>query len=266
MKKFLITLGLILPIVSWADNLGFEVGATLWRTQMKGLVDVPISNASTLRVDLEKNLDMNTANNQQYYFEFYHPLPYLPNIILAANIIEHKGKGSPYLKDIISSGDNKKINLKGTININHFDVTGYWTPLDLEIVSLDAGLTYRKFDGDMNFILSAQNLSDLPVKSTFDKQYLLIYGKLTAYLPLTGLSTHVKLNAGHNFNFNSPEQAYDIDLAVNYRTWIGIGVSAGYRYFKVDLETDTKVSSGVTKKSNYKLDTYGPYVSLSYRF
>ena len=267
MKRLLAVILVFVSFSSVANNLGFEVGAALWHNEMKGSIETDLNQVAILSVDLEKDVSMKSTNSQIYYLDFYHPIPYLPNLYFSTSKIEHKGKGNPTLDQVILSQppvDPYQTSIKGSLDISHYDVTAYWTPLDLAILRLDAGLTFRQFDGHIDFTLNSQDIMIRPT-GDLDTQYILAYGKLNARIPIVGLSAFFKLNAGYNFDQDNPEKAFDMDLGLTYRTFLGLGATLGYRYFDVDLRS-TAIASGFTRKFTYKLDSYGPYLSLSYRF
>ncbi|MCY4045472.1 MAG: TIGR04219 family outer membrane beta-barrel protein [Cellvibrionales bacterium] len=269
-KKLLLGAALSSAVMSaQSDNIGFEVGAELWRTTMTGYLDVEITNVGqkpyTLNIDLEDNLSMEKNTSGRFYFDLYHPLPYLPNISASVNRVEHSGNGNPPVQDIISGANIKGLTLdiNGTINLNHFDITGFWSPIDNSLIGIDVGITLRQFDGKIDFI-GQNDYVRIPVTGKIDNLYALAYGKLTAHLPLTGLSAHLAMDAGYNFDSKNSEQAFDLDLGLTYRTVLGLGVGIGYRYFDADLEAEAEAVDQ-RYDAKYKLTTQGPYLSLSYR-
>jgi outer membrane protein len=252
-----------------SDSIGFEVGAELWRTSISGYIDATFSNPRqdpfNLTIDLEDNLNMEKNTSGRFYFDFYHPLPYLPNLSASVNRIEHSGEGNPLINDIFDGikVDGINLNIEGFINLNHYDITGFWSPIDNPLIALDLGVTLRQFDGKIDFI-GSNEYTRIPVSGKIDNLYILAYGKITAHLPLTGLAAHLAVDGGYNFNADSPEQAFDLDLGMTYRTFLGLGVGLGYRYFDADLEGKAE-TNGQKQEVKYKLTTQGPYISLSYR-
>lgn len=258
-----------------SDDIGFEIGAELWRTSMSGYLDVTVTNAGAkpfnINIDLEDHLTMEKNTSGRFYAELYHPLPYLPNLSLSMNRVEHSGSGNPLIKDVYQGDDifgntdidKTPLNIDGFINLNHYDLTSFWSPVDNPFIALDLGFTLRQFDGKINFEGQANSFR-LPVTGEIDNLYFLLYGKITAHLPLTGLAAHLAVDGGYNFNADSPEQAFDLDLGMTYRTFLGLGVGLGYRYFDADLEGKAE-TNGQRQEVKYKLTTQGPYISLSYR-
>src|SRR5690606_18764663 len=112
-----------------------------------------------------------------------HPVPYLPNIRLGQTNLTHDGFGVLHFLGTDYA-------FRGTIDLSHTDVTGYYEVLD-NIVSLDLGLTARIFDGEIKTDFIA---STIPL----DSVYALLYANVQVDIPATGLALGAIMNVGDN--------------------------------------------------------------------
>ena len=123
MKKQLLALTLLTGFSNGvaADMLGTYFGADVWQSGVDGTIQLDNHSAVTSYED---------TYNYRMYVKFEHPIPLIPNAAVSFSNIDVEG-----------SSANKNINLKTV------DFTLYYEFLDNDIVSLDAGVTWRQLDG-----------------------------------------------------------------------------------------------------------------------
>lgn len=210
-----------LPTMSWADVLGGRVGVSLWNQGYDG--DVGSGGA---RIDMEGDLGYDDEVGSSFYAQIEHPVPVLPNFMLAHTEVDAQADGflgGIEFDDIVYTGD-----VESSIDISHTDFTFYYEVLD-NWINLDVGLTGRHFSEGLSITDATTGLT-----GKLDLDYILpmVYGEARFDLPLTGLSVGVVAN-GVSFD---GDVLYDLQARLAYTFAFGLGVEAGYRIFELDYE------------------------------
>jgi outer membrane protein len=113
-------------------------------------------------------------------------------------------------------------------DLTHTDATFYYEVLD-NWVSLDLGFSVRLFDGFVEIQSAAES-----AREDLDEPIPMLYAKFRFDLPLTGLSVDAEAN-GIGYSGNT---LIDASLRLAYESGIGLGVEAGYRSMRLELDED----------------------------
>ncbi|WP_160152943.1 TIGR04219 family outer membrane beta-barrel protein [Microbulbifer sp. ALW1] len=253
MKKY--TLALCAALASAgasADTiLGFDATAGIWQPAYSGAVGVDDFNAD------EFSLTEDNVTFLQAALE--HPIPLIPNILVAHSKIETNG--AAMLSEDVTFGDTTfaaGYEVDANMTLTHTDATLYYEILD-NWVNLDLGLTARMYDGSFE---AANNWSaptvvgaTQPVSETIELSGVLpmVYGVARFDLPFTGWSIIAQGN-GTSYNGDS-----HTDLTAKVR-WdfvpaLDFAVEAGYRAMSLDVKELDSFQSD--------LEIKGPYLGLS---
>lgn len=210
--------------VGQADVLRVEAGVNTWQQDYAGRVqDGPDS------LSLSDTLGYDDDNGINAYFVLEHPVPLLPNIRLQRTELESSGKNS--LSEIVEfDGETylAGVDVTSSLDLSHTDATLYYEVLD-NLVSLDVGLTVRKFDGGIQ--LSAGDTSSGEV---FDDLVPLVYVAVRVDLPLTGLYAAVDVNSLSVGDVS----LVDYEASLGMELGMGLGLKLGYRDFDLEYEDD----------------------------
>ncbi|WP_163934983.1 TIGR04219 family outer membrane beta-barrel protein [Paraferrimonas sp. SM1919] len=227
-----------------ADMLGFVVGANAWNQSMTGKVQYGVS-----KIDTQEQLNIASETKPNFYADFEHPLPLIPNVRIQQSQIQLKGNNT-LTQDIEFGGVVFPVsgNVESNIDFSHTDATIYYEILD-NWVSVDVGLTARLFQGEASITSMAQQ-----AKLGLDQALPMVYGKVKFELPLSGLYASVR---GNGIGY-SDKKFMDIEAAVGYETSIGLGLEAGYRQFELDFMDNDEEGADV------KID--GAYLGVFYHF
>lgn len=242
MKK--ITLALCVALASagaHADTiLGFDATAGVWQPGYTGGIGVDSFNVD------EFALTEDNATFIQLALE--HPIPLVPNILVAHSKIETYG--AAMLTSDVTFGDQTFVvdtEIGADINLTHTDATLYYEILD-NWVNLDLGLTARQYSGefDVSSDLQSENIALSGVLP-------MVYGMARFDLPFTGWSIIAQGN-GTAYNGDS-----HTDLTAKIR-WdfapvLDFAVEAGYRAMVLDVQELDALQSD--------LEIKGPYLGLS---
>ncbi|WP_192954708.1 TIGR04219 family outer membrane beta-barrel protein [Gallaecimonas mangrovi] len=249
MKKLLfaatIATGISLPAV--ADGLGIYAGIGQWNNDFSG-------NVLSEDVGVKDEMGLKHADLTQWFINFEHPIPVIPNIRLAYSNISESGTGrldeNVEFDDTtypIGSEINSDLKLKMT------DVTFYYELWDTG-GDLDVGITGRKLDGHLKLNNDLIGSAEEPV----DEWVPMLYLNGRVNLPLTGLYVGALGNG----------IAYSGNRLTDYRAFVGydfdipgpvdVGVQLGYRAVDLKLEDIGDFDA------NIKLD--GAYASLTMHF
>lgn len=234
---------LALSSTAAADVLGFRLGAYKWQADLEGTV-----RAGSERVSIQRDLGFDDDNFTVIYAAFEHPLPLLPNVAVARTDLDtsataRPGKAFDFDGQLFTPFDRINTNL----DLSHTDVTLYYELLD-NWVSLDAGLTIRRFDEGVSLAATGRNASlDL------DETLPMLYLAARVDLPFSGLYAGVEANAVRY----SDNELFDYRAHLGYVTHFGLGLELGLRSFDLTYD-DGDDEADVTIE--------GAYGSLLYRF
>lgn len=245
MKKIIVSFAVAAALVSstHADFLGFEVGAAYWGAKTTG--DIRYNGSS---IDMERNLGYgNNMNTNFIWASFEHFVPLIPNIKVQHTKVDDsstKNSGAITFDNKVYSGD-----ISSSLKLNQTDFILYYELLD-NWVSLDAGLNFKYIDSSLSLNSTVQSAS------TKDLNFVvpMVYAKAKFEVPTTNVSVESDLSyIGYSGN-----QFYDFKAGLVYETDIGLGVTAGYRAEKLELDDISDVYSDV------KIE--GAYAGIFYHF
>lgn len=213
-----------------ADVVGFRLGVNAWLEGYEG--DVQSGPTS---IDIEDELGYDDETGYNAYFQLEHPVPVLPNVMVAYTKMDSDASGrldNVEFDGILYSGD-----VNSTTDITHTDLTLYYEVLDGP-VNIDLGLTGRYFPEGVE-------ITDVTTgeQGKIDLDYVIpmLYGEIRFDLPLTGLSA----GASGGWVSYDDDTLYDVKATLAYTFAFGLGIEAGYRAFDLDYEDDDE-SADVT--------------------
>lgn len=222
-KKLLGALALVLPFSASADIIGLTAGAYTWNQSWDGKLQS--DEATSTQVDVEDNLGYDDERGNSFFVAFEHPIPILPNIRLAHTEMEisENNNSSTFTFD----GNAYNGNVSSELDLSHTDATLYYEILD-NVVSLDIGLTARRFDGKAEISGSGQT-GTADITGTIP----LLFAGARVSLPLTGLYATGEI---HGLSVGD-DSVTDTKIGVGYEVGI-VAVELGYRTFDIDIEGD----------------------------
>ncbi len=227
-KKLLGALALLLPFSASADIIGVTAGVYNWNQGFSG--DLRADKAGDDKIDLEDDLNFDDDNANVFFVALEHPVPLIPNIRLASTGIDLKETGTvsrtfQYEGKTYTQGSQ----VKSEVDLSHIDATLYYEILD-NFVSLDVGITARKFDGEAKISDSTQSAS-----SDIDGVLPLLFASARVSLPfLPGLYAAGEVH-GIGYGGNS---LIDTKVNLGYEIFGIVGLELGFRSFALDLEGD----------------------------
>ena len=253
MKK--ITLAVCMALASAgasADTiLGLDATAGMWKPAYSGAIGVDSVEAD------EFGFAEDNATFLQVALE--HPIPLIPNVLLAHSKIETSGVAN-LNQDVTFGGEtfHSGHDIDGNLTLTHTDATLYYEILD-NWVNLDLGVTARQYDGSFEAVnnWSAPTVigADQPASETVELSGVLpmIYGVARFDLPFTGWSI---IAQGNGISYNGDSHT---DLTAKIR-WdfvpaLDFAVEAGYRSMTLDLKELDDLQSD--------LEIKGPYLGLN---
>lgn len=233
-----------LPSLAIADAIDFRIAAGAWYQEVSG--DVQFDFGESLDVD---DLGFDKETKALLFASFEHPVPVLPNIAVAYTPVDFEGTG--FLSaDVGGTTFNEVADSK--LKFDQTDLTLYWKLLD-NWVNLDLGLTGRYVDGEVDVVGQTTGQRE---RVTYSGPIPLLYGDLAFDLPLTGLSIGA---TGQGIQYKD-SSAYDVSGRISYEFAFGLGLLAGYRYLKLDLDADDL--DGVAIDADIK----GPFGAAFFHF
>lgn len=164
-----------------ATVLGFKVGVDAMHADASGTTGQQGGDTPKFSYD----------NKAQYsvWFNVEHPVPFLPNLKVRENRFEANG----ILTDANFSfrGINLSEVVHNTIDLSNTDFVLYYELFDNDILSLDAGAAYKKFDGSLE-------ISRDSYRDSIDIDDGAVMGYLNAEVGLigTGLYGYAEVLAG----------------------------------------------------------------------
>ncbi|WP_237065822.1 TIGR04219 family outer membrane beta-barrel protein [Microbulbifer guangxiensis] len=242
MKK--ITLALAVALASGtasADTiLGFDASAGVWMPSYTG----GIGNDG---FDIE---EFAPAEDNITFIQaaLEHPIPLIPNILVAHSSIETDGMAQ--LDEFVTFGDETFLigsEVNADLNLSHTDATLYYELLD-NWVNLDIGLTARQYAGELN-VSSALQAETVELSG-----YLpMAYGMARFDLPFTGWSIVAQGNGtgykGDTITDFTAKVRWDFVPALDF------AIEAGYRSMSLELQELDELQSD--------LEIKGPYLGLN---
>ena len=222
----------LIPLAVQADTFGWKFGTAFVNQAPNGYIQFQGD-----RVDVDDDLNLGDDNGVLIWTTLEHPVPIIPNIKLSRLSFDTKGQGT-VSRSFTFGGEtfDASAAIASEIKLDQIDLAFYYQVLD-NVVETDLGLNLKYIDADA----SVRSLSDPnKAESTSFKGVLpMLYGRLGAKLPLTGLSAGVE--GGGVYYDGSTIGEYTVKLT--YETSFHVGVEAAYRGQIVDLDNFDGVSS-----------------------
>ncbi len=242
MRKLVIVAGGALMMsgsFATADILGVGASVSYWDSDLTGQAG---KNSDVVDIENDLNLSSDGNVNLEAYFE--HPVPILPNVRLNYTRIEQSGDGELSTKyDRFVSGAD----VRSDLELIQLDATLYYELLD-NWVNLDAGLTVRSLDGELNIRKVGFPVSRTEISGALP----MAYAAARFDLPFTGVSVGVQ---GNLISFDG-DSISDFNAYGQYELSL-LQLRAGYRQMRIDYED-----------SNDRLDVKlgGPFISAGLTF
>lgn len=233
---------------AFSDVLGVYAGGGVWESDLSG----DIGDRNQPGADL-RDLGLDDERNKFFFVGVEHFIPILPNIRLQHTDISLSNTATvsrDFVLDGVSYGANDTVS--SDFDLSHLDATLYYEILD-NWVSLDLGLTLRKFDGEVSFTSAASGHSSEDIDETLP----MLYAKVQFDLPFTGFY----VAASGNYTSYDDSDVSDFTAAVGYLSdglLLNFGVELGVREFSVELDDVSGLDADL------KID--GPYASVFLRF
>ncbi|QUM77686.1 TIGR04219 family outer membrane beta-barrel protein [Moritella sp. 24] len=205
MKKQLLALTLLTGLSNsvMADTIGTYFGANIWQSGVDGTIKYN-NNASFTNYE--------DTYNYRMYAKFEHPIPLIPNGAISFSNVDVEGS---------SSGEN--------INLKTVDFTLYYEFLDNDIVSLDAGVTWRQLSGTFQ-----ENGNEHSFKGPLPMGYL--YGEVG--LPMFPLKAFAMVNAIGITGDVYGDAEVGLSFVLNPAYVLDWSIRAGYRIQQLDFNVD----------------------------
>ncbi|WP_226665021.1 TIGR04219 family outer membrane beta-barrel protein [Microbulbifer aggregans] len=222
MKKITLAICAALASVSASADtiLGFDATAGVWKPSYSGELNSVIDSS-----------DFEESNHTFLQAALEHPIPLIPNIMLAHSAIESDTN--------LTSGS--------TLDLTHTDATLYYEILD-NWVNLDIGLTARQYDGSLGLdIMNNYETVD------FSGVLPMAYAMARFDLPFTGWSIIAQGNGtgykGDTHTDLTAKVRWDFVPAADF------AIEAGYRVMSLDVQELDDLEPD--------LEIKGPYLGLN---
>lgn len=222
MRKLFLAVGGSLVLVSpfaQADVIGVGAQVSYWDSEASGQ-----AASGSDEVDVENDLNLESASNTNATLYFEHPIPLLPNVRLNLTTIEEDGRGrlsvdyGPITGSTVVDSD---------LDLQQIDLTLYYEVLD-NWVNLDLGITARDLSGDLTI---RETFGTQVSETEVDAIIPMGYAAARVDLPLTGLSLGGEINAiGYG-----GDSVYDFNAYGQYEFSV-LQMQLGYRQMAIDYE------------------------------
>ncbi|MCO1334013.1 TIGR04219 family outer membrane beta-barrel protein [Microbulbifer sp. OS29] len=242
MKKSAFALSALLACgTANADTiLGFDATAGAWLPSFSG-------NIGSDGYNLD-NLSLTEDNITFIQVALEHPIPLVPNVLLAHSKIDTDG--SDQLETSVTFDDETfvaKTEISTDLSLTHTDATLYYEILD-NWVNLDLGLTARMYNGEFTAVGESQ------AETIELTGYLpMAYAMARFDLPFTGWSIIAQGNGtayrGDTHTDLTAKVRWDFVPAIDF------AIEAGYRVMSLDLEELDDLQSDIEIK--------GPYIGFN---
>ena len=231
-----------------ADVLGLEAGASFWEPDYTGNFALNAPGFTGTQVNIKDDLGYGSQSHNIYWVSIEHPLPILPNFKIVSSDL-NATSSARLSKAITFGGQTFSVSddVTSRFDLSNTEYTLYYELLD-NWLTLDAGLTLRKYNGQANISTTSTGASE-----KLDFSIPLIYLNARFDLPFTGFFVDSQLNTvsvGDN-------SITDTAVSLGYESSIGLGARLGYR--SLDLQFD---ESDLTGDLKFK----GTYLNAFYHF
>ncbi len=232
MRLLLTVIIAMFSTATFADAIGLRGHAGLWLGDMEGSL-----GGQSLTFD---EVSFERENYHQYaHLYVEHPVPLIPNVRLHYSHVEASRQYDAAAFEGLASA---------RVDLTHVEVTAYYELLD-NIVSLDAGLSARKYTGAVSVSALAFDQS-----SDYDPVLPMAYALVEVDFPLTGWS----LGAEGSFTEYDDYRVSDYSARVRYLldAVVKVGLEAGYREMRMEVD----------KSFGFDLTVSGPFAALAVHF
>jgi len=224
-----LALPFIFPQIAIADALSLSIGGGTWDETPEGTYNRTIDAS----VDINDDLLWEKESQGYAFITFEHFVPIIPNIKLIYTKIDHTGSGTGgFNYNGITYGD-----FANTVTVETLDLLLYYEVLD-NVVSLDLGLNIRNLKADFKIIDTATNITD---SDSVDEIVPMVYA-LVGFSPWPDLI----ISGEMSYVTYSGNTISDYTVKIAYTTNFFIGLEAGYRNQKIELDdidgTDTNIT------------------------
>lgn len=212
-----------------ADDLGFEVGYSYWKPDLKGFIKYNDNEIIDRNIQFENDLGFENKDNVNvFYAAFEHPIPVLPNIKLQYtdlkdSVSNRLERTIEYDGDFYVLGDT----IKSSYDLSQYDFIFYYQLIDNENIGIDLGLNGKYIDGSVNFKSTTTSTHE-----DFEVVIPMVYARTLFNIPDTGLGIDLE----GSYVTYSGNTFYDAKAALRYESPIGLGVEAGYRAEKLNID------------------------------
>lgn len=210
-----------------ADALGVWIGANYWDFDISGTARYK-SKASSDAIDVNDDLGYDDATQTSFYAIFEHPAPLIPNLKVVSTNIDEDANGT--LTRNFTWGDvDFKINedVHSEVQLDQIDVALYWRILD-NVANLDVGINAKYIDIDATITGASSGADTADISGLVP----MLYAGVGIDLPLTGLG----VSADGAYVGYEGSNFYDYTVRATYDSPWFLGVEAGYRKLKLDLD------------------------------
>ena len=239
----------LMPALSHADLLGLHASAGVWSGSYSGtILDEDIT------LDGELGFDDTTSNVLSLAFE--HPIPFIPNFRLQSTEID--------ATSVAELGEDSTIgeisdSVETVIDFSHTDFTIYYELLD-NVVSLDLGLSLRRFDGVVTITNTSPDGDEtVVVDDDFTGNLPMLYGRAEVAVPLTGFSAGLTMNTvdidGNSLTDFSAGISYMKSLVA-----LEVGAELGFRSMTAEIDDDDLTDIPLDAEVS------GPYLNIKVHF
>ncbi len=237
-----------------ASATAFLLGSTAAQADLIGAyanIDYWNAGGSTQinQAGTQQNFDHDDKGLASLSVSIEHPAPLLPNAKLRYVQLKNDTNATQF------AGTPFVANTRLDIDVSNTDFLAYYEILD-NVVSVDAGLGLKQLNGDVDTtsLLIPANTTRIKVKESIPVVYASVGGRL----PFTGFSAKAEMLIGQNQDANTSDLQAEVKYDVIDNVAFDVGIKAGYRVLKVELEN--------VNATNVDLDFKGPYLGLEMHF
>jgi len=163
-----------------------------------------------------------------------HPVPIIPNVKVGYTDFGHSGSG--VVNTAFTFGGQTytaNSNIDSIFDLKMYDLALYYELLD-NWVNLDVGVNVKYVDGS----ISVKSNTGLSEATSFQVPLPMLYGKARFDVPTTDLSFQVE---GNYVSYDG-NTLYDAEAGVRYTFALGLGLEAGYKTMKLELDNVDDIS------------------------
>ncbi|MBB3059524.1 TIGR04219 family outer membrane beta-barrel protein [Microbulbifer rhizosphaerae] len=222
--------------------LGFDASAGVWQPSYSGNLGVDDFDVDEFSL-AEDNITFIQAALE-------HPVPLVPNILVAHSSVETNGTAMLGSENIIFDEETYSANteVSANIDLSHTDATLYYEILD-NWVNLDLGLTARRYDGALEVTSEEGQTENIELAGVLP----MAYAMARFDLPFTGWSIIAQGN-GTSYRGDSHTD-FTAKVRWDFMPAADFAVEAGYRMMTLNLKELDSLQSD--------LEIKGPYLGLN---